>query len=213
VLATACRDAAGWAGSGAGLPVSVNLSVRQLSTEGIVDDVRTALEAAGLPPSRLTLEITESVLLTDASTTIDRLRRLKDLGVRLSIDDFGTGYSALSYLRSFPLDELKVDRSFIQSMRDDPRVARLVGAIVQIGSALGLETVAEGVEHAEEAAMLRAFGCDRAQGFLFSRPVPVGDLRGLLVDRTGIEVAGPIGRVRRRAGSPEVSTAALVETA
>jgi diguanylate cyclase (GGDEF)-like protein/PAS domain S-box-containing protein len=212
VLATACRDAAAWAGDGTGPSVSVNLSVRQLSTEAIIDDVRVALDAAGLPPDRLTLEITESALLTDAAATIDRLRRLKDIGVRLSIDDFGTGYSALSYLRAFPLDELKIDRSFVQSMRDDPRVARLVGAIVQIGAALGLETVAEGVEHEAEADMLRAFGCDRAQGFLFAHPMPAGSIARLLEDRTSIGHVDPFGRATG-ARPTEISTAALVETA
>ena len=204
VLAIACRDASTWTAYHANFQVSVNLSARQLSTEAIIDDVRVALDAAGLPPGRLTLEITETVLLTDAAATIDRLRRLKDIGVRLSIDDFGTGYSALSYLRAFPLDELKIDRSFVQSMRDDPRVARLVGAIVQIGAALGLETVAEGVEHAAEADMLRAFGCDRAQGFLFAHPMPAVALAGLLAERAMVPrsaVSGDarvaVGRVRR----------------
>jgi EAL domain-containing protein (putative c-di-GMP-specific phosphodiesterase class I) len=213
VLTIACRDASAWTAYDAGFQVSVNLSARQLSTEAIIDDVRAALESAALSPSRLTLEITESVLLADTSMTIDRLSRLKALGVRLSIDDFGTGYSALSYLRSFPLDELKIDRSFVRSMRDDPRVARLVGAIVQIGSALGLETVAEGVEHQDEADLLRTFGCDRAQGFLYSKPVAAAVLASRLNGRMRVGRIGSTGRVTSEAVADGISTAALVETA
>ena len=213
MLATACRDAAAWSGDVGPIQVSVNLSARQLATDAIVDDVRAALAASALPPRRLTLEITESVLLADTTATVDRLRRLKDLGVRLSIDDFGTGYSALSYLRAFPLDELKIDRSFINAMHADPRVARLVGAIVQLGSALGLDTVAEGVEDRDEVDVLRSFGCDRAQGFLFSRPVPADALGRLLRDRAVLarSETGAHGRVATHA--LEVSAPALVETA
>jgi len=220
MLVTACRDTAAWsthAGArpvdGGPLRVSVNLSARQLATDAIVDDVRAALAASALPAARLTLEITESVLLADTAATVDRLRRLKDLGVRLSIDDFGTGYSALSYLRAFPLDELKIDRSFINAMHDDPRVARLVGAIVQLGAALGLDTVAEGVEGRDEVDMLRSFGCDRAQGYLFSRPVPADALGRLLRDRAALARSETRAHRRVAARAPEVSTPALVETA
>ncbi|HEU0236224.1 MAG TPA: EAL domain-containing protein [Candidatus Limnocylindrales bacterium] len=213
VLATACRDAAAWSAEVGPIQVSVNLSARQLATDLIVDDVRAAIRASALPADRLILEITESVLLADTAATVDRLRRLKDLGVRLSIDDFGTGYSALSYLRAFPLDELKIDRSFISAMRGDPRVARLVGAIVQLGAALGLDTVAEGVEDRGDVDMLRSFGCDRAQGFLFSRPVPADVLGRLLRDQAARSRPATGAHERREIAAREVSTPALVETA
>ena len=146
VLDQACRQARAWQGAH-GFGMSVNLSGRQLQNPAVVGDVRAALEGSGLDPARLTLEITESILMSDTAESLDRLQALKDLGVRISIDDFGTGYSSLSYLRRFPVDVLKVDKSFINDLsgREDDTYA-FVRAIVQLGRTPRLKTVAEGVE-------------------------------------------------------------------
>jgi diguanylate cyclase (GGDEF)-like protein len=172
VLRMACQAGMGWQTSRRRLRLSVNLSARQVADPDLVDDVAAALRDSGLPPDCLTLEVTESVLVHDTIAIVERLRRLKDLGVRLAIDDFGTGYSALSYLRSFPFDELKIDRSFIATLDEGVREARIVGAIVELGLSLGLTTVAEGVEHAEQVEFLRLFGCTEIQGYLISKPLP-----------------------------------------
>ncbi len=173
VLEQSCRQARAWLADGAPpCTMSVNLSGRQLQNPAVIGDVRHALERSGLDPAALTLEITESVLMSDTEESFDRLRALKDLGVRVSIDDFGTGYSSLSYLRRFPVDVLKVDKSFIDdlSTRDDDTCA-FVRAIVQLGHTLRLKTVAEGIEHEEQREALQAIGCDYGQGYLFARPM------------------------------------------
>ena len=150
---------------------SVNLSGRQLADPDIVSIVAAAIADADLMPSQLTLEITESVLMHDTATTIDRLFALRNLGVHLAIDDFGTGYSSLSYLRSFPVDELKIDKSFIDAIASNEEDAALVEAITRLGSTLHLEVVAEGIEHAVQARILEAAGCRQGQGYHFSRPL------------------------------------------
>ena len=152
------------------LTMAVNLSVKQLQHSDIVADVRDALADSGLDPSCLTLEITETVMMTDTDLAVQRLKELKDLGVRLAMDDFGTGYSSLSYLSKFPVDILKMDRSFL---RDDatPETAGLATAVVSLGETLNLEVVAEGIELPEQWATLRDLGCDKGQGFYFARPM------------------------------------------
>ena len=183
VLEQACRQVHRWHASVpglGGLGLSVNLSGRQLSSAGLVTEVAEIVAATHMEPSRLELEITESVLMDDVAASEQTLVELKRLGVRLGIDDFGTGYSSMSYLRRFPVDVLKVDRSFVDGLGTDPSDSAIVAAIVTLAHTLGLKAVAEGVETAEQLAELRALGCDHAQGFLFSRPVPGDELAELL---------------------------------
>jgi diguanylate cyclase (GGDEF)-like protein/PAS domain S-box-containing protein len=182
VLNEACRQAQAWRSDGGqACTISVNLSGRQLQNPAVVDDVREALDRSGLEPADLTLEITESILMSDTADSLDRLRALKLLGVHISIDDFGTGYSSLSYLRRFPVDELKVDKSFVDDLRGRAGdTSAFVTAIVQLGHTLRLTTVAEGIEHADQAQALRTIGCDFGQGYLFARPLPPEEVGALL---------------------------------
>lgn len=162
------------------LEVGVNLSARQLAQPSLVDDVKAAVDAAGIDPTCLDLEITESAAMADAAETADLLRRLKQLGVRLSIDDFGTGYSSLSYLQRFPVDVLKIDRSFIDAMTHGPEGADIVRLVIALGNSLGLVTVAEGVETDRQRLDLLVMGCTRAQGYWFAPPVTAADAELLL---------------------------------
>ena len=173
ILRRACLDAMSWP---AHLHVNVNLSGRQLLDADLVRQVSSALRESGLAPERLMLEITESVLMHNTADSMQRLTELRALGVGLAIDDFGTGYSSLSYLREFRVDQLKIDRSFIDTITDDPASVSLVATIVQLARSLSLTTVAEGVETREQYAMLRELGCDRVQGYFFARPAPAGDV-------------------------------------
>jgi len=171
VLREGCRHARRLeAHDGTPLRMSVNLSLKQIQHSDIVADVRDALEESGLEPERLTLEITESVLMDDTELAVSRLRDLKALGVTLALDDFGTGYSSLSYLSRFPVDILKMDRSFLRE-GSTPGSNSLANAVVVLGATLALEVVAEGIEEPEQADRLRALGCDLGQGFLFARPL------------------------------------------
>jgi EAL domain-containing protein (putative c-di-GMP-specific phosphodiesterase class I) len=154
--------------------------MRQLDSNEFVEDVRGALAANNLPPSSLIIEITESVLMKDANATVARLHRLKDLGVLLAIDDFGTGYSSLAYLRQFPVDVLKIDRSFVSEMSGSPDAAALIHTLVELGRTLGLTTLAEGIEQVDQIEGLRSEQCDHGQGFLFSRPVAAVEIEALL---------------------------------
>jgi len=179
VLRTACREAVSWlptSGAGA-FTVAVNLSARQLSDVGVVETVGEVLAETGMDPARLCLEITESVLMEDVGSSVDALLGLKALGVRLAIDDFGTGYSSLSYLRRFPVDIVKIDRSFVAGLGVDPAAEAIVASVVNLAHAIGLEVVAEGVETEEQLVMLRAVGCDAAQGFIWSPALPAADVR------------------------------------
>jgi diguanylate cyclase (GGDEF)-like protein/PAS domain S-box-containing protein len=161
------------------LAISVNLSVRQLQSDSIINDVRCALETSGLPAQSLVLEITESVMLSDTDFAVQRLRDLKALGVRLAMDDFGTGYSSLSYLSRFPVDILKMDRSFVGSGEN----VALQSAIIALGASLELDVVAEGIELPEQEQSLHDLGCEIGQGFLFARPMPSADLAAFLAGR------------------------------
>ncbi|HET7686350.1 MAG TPA: sensor domain-containing phosphodiesterase [Candidatus Limnocylindria bacterium] len=191
VLGEACRAAAELTPAARGdVALSVNLSARQLLEPGLEATVAAALAASGLAPERLTLEITESVLLSDAATTLERLEALRRLGVRVAIDDFGTGYSSLSYLRRLPLDAVKIDRSFVEQVTLDPRQAALVRGIVELCHALSLDTVAEGVETAEQARALVGLGCDLAQGYHFGRPTGIGEIAARHVLRPNPVKAG-----------------------
>jgi diguanylate cyclase (GGDEF)-like protein/PAS domain S-box-containing protein len=177
VLDTACADIAALRGSIApDLRLSVNLSARQFHQQQLDRKIRTALERAELDPSALELEITESVAMTDAETTIAIMRDLGTDGVTLSVDDFGTGYSSLGYLRRFPLDSIKIDRSFVTDLATEPDDATIVRTVIAMAHALDLEVVAEGVETEEQLAFLREQGCDRVQGFYYSQAVPRDEL-------------------------------------
>ena len=175
VLEEACHQLRDWQADGSTGPrgsVEVNLSARQIDHPEIVETVEQILSTTGLPPENLTLEITESALMRDAESALQVLRALKGIGVSLAIDDFGTGYSSLSYLQRFPLDILKVDKSFVDELGERAEGAEIVAAVINLAHALGLQVVAEGVETAEQLAVLGQLDCDFAQGFLFSRPVP-----------------------------------------
>jgi diguanylate cyclase (GGDEF)-like protein/PAS domain S-box-containing protein len=183
VLDHACRQAARWYNSRPDSPpisISVNLSAVQIGNRGLADTVATSLQAAGLDPAYLSLEITESVMLADAEALRDALDGLKAIGVRLVLDDFGTGYSSLSYLTRLPLDALKVDRSFIDGLGIEPRDTAITEAIVAMSHALSLEVVGEGAETALQVAELSRLGCDLVQGFHFSRPVPAEEITRML---------------------------------
>jgi diguanylate cyclase (GGDEF)-like protein len=193
VLEEACRQAAAWGEHAArpDLAVTVNVSGRQLYQPAFVDDVRHALTVSGLAPQQLVLELTETVMLDRPELARERFGALKALGVRLAIDDFGTGYSALSYLRQFPFDVLKIDKSFIDQIADGGQPAALAGAIAALGDALSMRTVAEGVESAEQAAALGQIGCGLAQGYHFSRPVAPDAITALLAAPAPTPDAGP----------------------
>jgi EAL domain-containing protein (putative c-di-GMP-specific phosphodiesterase class I) len=171
VLVEACRQMAAWHARGTQLGVSVNVSARQLDLDVIVDHVREALELSGLDPVTLTIEITETALVSNPETTAGRLRELKAVGVQIAIDDFGTGYSSLAYLEKFPVDSLKIDRTFIDGITRSPQAKALVHTLVQLGRDLGLRTLAEGVERSEQLEQLRGERINEAQGFLLARPL------------------------------------------
>ncbi len=172
VLHEACREAAAWPVSADGLPsVSVNLAPRQLESETLVGDVQSALSRSGLDAGRLILEITEGEIMRHPDTALARLRELKSLGVRVAIDDFGTGYSSLSHLQFFPVDELKIDRSFVARMEDGEREASFVRTMLSLAQSIGVEVMAEGIERASQEQALTELGCHTGQGYLFSRPV------------------------------------------
>jgi diguanylate cyclase (GGDEF)-like protein/PAS domain S-box-containing protein len=184
VLNEACLDAASWRrhlGSMAPKTVSVNLSPRQIQDPALIDDVAAALASSGLPASCLTLEITESILVDDGDAAARTLGGLKALGITIALDDFGTGYSSLSYLDRFPVDIVKIDKSFIDALSGAGTAGSpLVTAIVNLGSLLGLSVTAEGIEDVDQVARLRQIGCARGQGFYFAHPMPADELRDRL---------------------------------
>lgn len=176
VLYRACRAAADWQRlHNLPLRVAVNVSAAQFMQSDLCAVVRGALEASGLAPKHLELEVTESLFMEEVKYTVGVLNCLHDMGVELAIDDFGTGYSSLSYLRQFPIDRLKIDRSFIKDALIDPDSAAIARTIVKLGHSLGLHVVAEGVETPEQEEFLRTQGCDSVQGFYYCRPIPDGD--------------------------------------
>jgi diguanylate cyclase (GGDEF)-like protein len=192
VLRDACRQTARWHAEGHVIDVSVNVSMRQLERHAFVDEVRAALLESGLDPASLIVEITETAIMLDADTTMHVLRDLRALGVRVAIDDFGTGYSSLAYLRQFPVDALKIDRSFIHGVMESAAAVELIRTLVQLGKALDLETFAEGIEHREQLSCLREEGCDNGQGFMFARPLTADAVTTFLVEH------------RRLAGAVEI---------
>ena len=183
VLQEACLQGARWRSLGYELDVSVNVSARQLEADTLVDDVRNALRTSGFEASGLIVEITETAIMRDVDAVVPRLMALKATGVRIAIDDFGTGYSSLAYLQQFPVDTLKIDRSFITSMADSPESGAMIRTLVQLGKTLGLETLAEGIEEPEQYSRLEREHCDSGQGYLYARPLEVAAVEAFLSHR------------------------------
>ncbi|HEY6912130.1 MAG TPA: EAL domain-containing protein, partial [Myxococcales bacterium] len=159
-----------------GILLSVNLSGRQLLQPEFIPDLKEMLARFNIDPSRLRLELTESMLIGNGAAAIAALQHLRETGVRLCIDDFGTGYSSLSYLHELPIDALKIDRSFVGAMVGDERKIKIVQSILLLGKGLGIDVVAEGVENPQQSDLLRKLGCEHAQGYFFARPVPLEQL-------------------------------------
>ncbi|MGI9285994.1 MAG: GGDEF/EAL domain-containing response regulator [Pseudomonadales bacterium] len=184
VLKEACRQQQKWQHAGLGeLNVAVNLSVKQFHESRLIKTVQTVIESTGINPQSLTLEVTESALIGDIEQSVLILKQLQEMGPKLSIDDFGTGYSSLSYLKQFPLNELKIDRSFIMDLQSDARDAAIVNAIIFLAQSLGMSVVAEGVELQEQLDFLHKKRCDVYQGYLYSRPLPVAELEQMLLKK------------------------------
>jgi len=186
VIRRACEDLKAWQAAGLKVgPVAVNLSARQFRGGGLCDTVKNALEASSLEPERLELELTESVIMDGAEEAAVTLRTLKGIGVRLSLDDFGTGYSSLSYLKRFPFDTLKIDRAFVSELPRKSQDAAIATAIITLAHGLNLSVLAEGIETPEQYEFLKGRGCDEAQGYLMSRPIPAEQFTTLLGENQG----------------------------
>lgn len=193
VLRRACVQLVNWRRSEIGVPsVSVNVSLRQFQDPGFVASVRQILDETGLDPVCLDLEITESVMTGDVSRAVHILRELKGLGVTLSMDDFGTGYSSLTWLKTFPIDTLKIDQTFVRDLSDSGRDAAIVTTIITLARSLGFGVVAEGVEHMGHVDLLREMGCDVFQGFWIARPLPPVDFVNFVVTRNIGNMAGAV---------------------
>jgi len=180
VLEEACSQGAAWRAAGHTIGMAVNVSARQLDTDQLIADIERALSHSGLAPEALTIEITETTLMRNADETARRLTTIKGLGVRIAIDDFGTGYSSLAHLQKFPVDALKIDRSFISGLTNKGEGEALIHTLVQLGKALSIETLAEGIEQTQELSLLRDERCDSGQGFLFARPLDVAATEAFL---------------------------------
>ena len=180
VLEEACSQGAAWRAGGFPIGMAVNVSGRQLDTDQLVTDIEGALTESGLDPGALTIEITETTLMRNVEETARRLTAIKKLGVRIAIDDFGTGYSSLAHLQRFPVDALKIDRSFISGLTHNEEGETLMHTLVQLGKALSIETFAEGIEQQQELSLLREQDCDSGQGFLFARPLDVAATEAFL---------------------------------
>jgi diguanylate cyclase (GGDEF)-like protein/PAS domain S-box-containing protein len=192
VLAQVCRDAKRWITAlpgGRPLMVAVNVSPRQFES-GLAEMFGIIIDEAGIDPATVCLEVTESMVMQDAELAITTLRELKSLGLHISVDDFGTGFSSLAYLKRFPLDELKIDKSFVDGLGRDPEATAIVAAVMGMAHALDLRVVAEGVETADQVARLRTLGCDEAQGFFYARPGSADDIDARLVSEAAISGGG-----------------------
>jgi len=191
VLKEACRQGAAWHADGFRIAMAVNVSGRQLDSDQLVLDIESALHESGLEPSALTLEITETTLMRNVEDTVRRLTAIKHLGVRIAIDDFGTGYSSLAHLQQFPVDALKIDRSFISGLRDNKEGETLIRTLVQLGKALSIKTFAEGIEQQQELSVLREEACDNGQGFLLARPLDASATEAFFQSTADAPVAAP----------------------
>jgi predicted signal transduction protein with EAL and GGDEF domain len=198
VLREACQQAASWRASGWGVGLSVNFSLRQVSSARFAESVLAALDDSGLPPGALTIEVTEQVLVEGAGPMVDSLTELRQRGIRLAIDDFGTGYASLAYLRELPVDIIKIDPSFVAGLGTDSTLALLTRTIVQVGHDLGIEVVAEGIERPEQLELLRAMGCGLGQGYLVARPMTAKGVEELAA---ASESTGSAGERRARPGA------------
>jgi EAL domain-containing protein (putative c-di-GMP-specific phosphodiesterase class I) len=206
VLRQACQQVALWRASGWQVGLSVNFSLRQVSTAGFAESVLTALDDSGLQRSALTIEVTERVLIEIDKPILDELAGLRQLGVRLAIDDFGTGYASLAYLRQLPVDVIKIDPSFVAGLGTDGTLAMLTRTIVQVGHDLGIEIVAEGIERLEQLELLRAMGCGLGQGYLVARPMAARGIESLTVIGGGPVVGpAPIGDPVQETGPAPVT--------
>jgi EAL domain-containing protein (putative c-di-GMP-specific phosphodiesterase class I) len=181
VLRTACGQIGTWTRNGSVFPVSVNLSLIQFRHKYLVSMVADAIKQHKLDPRHLTLEVTESICIQDMDLTIATLKKLKDTGVTISVDDFGTGYSSLNYIKKLPVDNLKIDMSFIREVAKDPDAASIVTAITGLARSMQLKTIAEGVETEEQRNILHLLRCDMGQGYFFSPPVAAAEFEKLLV--------------------------------
>ena len=180
VLHQACAQGAAWRSAGHDISMAVNVSARQLDSDQILTDIADALSSSGLHPGALTIEITETTLMRNIEETAKRLSALKEVGIRIAIDDFGTGYSSLAHLQRFPVDALKIDRSFITGLAHNDEGETLIRTLVQLGKALSIETFAEGIEQHQELSLLQLEDCDSGQGFLFARPLDVAATEAFL---------------------------------
>jgi len=182
VLNTACAELARWAQLPhmASLTLSINVSPKQFNSDCFVEEVLQALKSAGAPPEKLKLELTETVLIQDISAVASKMEQFKLHGIGIALDDFGTGYSSLSYLKQLPLDQLKIDQSFVRDLLADKNDASIASAIIGLGQSLGLTVIAEGVETIQQQRFLSDIGCNVFQGYLFARPIPVGEFEDLV---------------------------------
>ena len=203
VLHEACRQGAVWHALGYPVGIAVNVSGRQLDTDQLIDDIESALASSTLCAAALTIEITETTLMRNIDETVRRLSAIKALGVRIAIDDFGTGYSSLAHLQKFPVDALKIDRSFIAGMQHNKEGETLIHTLVQLGKALSIETFAEGIEQHDELSLLREEDCDSGQGFLFARPLEADAAEEFL--RTCAQAGGWAGAAPADAGAARSS--------
>jgi len=183
VLQHACSQGAVWRNAGYALGMAVNVSASQLDSDQLIADIEGALSNSGLEPGALTIEITETTLMRNVEETARRLAGIKQLGVRIAIDDFGTGYSSLAHLQRFPVDALKIDRSFIAGLSENKESETLIHTLVQLGKALSIETLAEGIEEQQQLSLLRGEDCDSGQGFLFARPLDVAATETFMKNR------------------------------
>ncbi|HYJ92800.1 MAG TPA: EAL domain-containing protein, partial [Pyrinomonadaceae bacterium] len=191
ILTEACRQARAWRdkySGGLDITVTVNISIRQFQQKELVDIVRTALETSGLEPNSLILEITESFMMQETESTIAKLHELKKLGIRLAIDDFGTGYSSLSYLQRFPIDILKIDKSFVDKIGNGKEGKAVARAIIMMGDSLNLKTIAEGIERPEQIQALQKLGCEAGQGFHFAMPLTAESMEDFLAEKAAVIV-------------------------
>jgi EAL domain-containing protein (putative c-di-GMP-specific phosphodiesterase class I) len=203
IIREACRQHVAWKNRGFGsIPVSINLSGVQLRDSGLLQVLRDAVADYGIDPSCIELELTESILMDDVETTIRTLLALKEIGLSLSVDDFGTGYSSLSYLYRFPIDKLKIDKTFVRNLRLEPHGLSVTRAIAVLGHSLGLKVVAEGVEDVAAARILCELGCDELQGYHILRPAPADALEPWLSayrkEEAAQIAAGVMSRVTQR---------------
>jgi diguanylate cyclase (GGDEF)-like protein len=204
VLNEACGQAAAWREAGHMIDIAVNVSGRQLDDDGVVGEIERALEQSGLSPRALTIEITETTLMRNVEDTATRLAAIKALGVRVAVDDFGTGYSSLAHLQRFPVDALKIDRSFISGLKHNKEGETLIHTLVQLGKALSIETFAEGIEQEQELKLLKGEECDSGQGFLFARPLDAASTEAFFLEKAAAKAAAKTRQRSARSAAPAV---------